>query len=737
MASAGHPPATAGPREVLPLVLTDSDLLRLLLDLVLLLVVARALGEMARRLGQPQVIGELAAGVLLGPSLLGRLAPGLAGTLFPTGGAGPLLLQLVAQVGVIFLLLLSGLEVDFELMRRKARPAVLVAAGGLVLPFFSGYGLGLLLPGELAAGSATRALFALFLATAMSISAVPVIVKILLDMDLMRRDVGQLTVAAGVLSDTAGWFLLAAASGMATGHTLPVASLARTLLLMLAFVLFCFTLGHRLLRSFVGWVDDRLGEASATLSAVVVAGLAGAAVTLALHVEAFLGAFLVGVQLARVPRVGDALRQHLQAMTLAVFAPVFFASAGLRVDLPAILTPALAGITLAVIATACAGKFLGTYVGARAAGLPHWPAVGLGAGMNARGAVEIIVATVGLEVGVLSVGMYSIIIIMAVATSVMAPPALRWSLGRAPADPEEQERLRREELASRGFLRGLRRMLVPVRDGRYALAAAEIVRHLARDRSVEAVALTVPADGGGRSPAIPLPAPPTGPSPAVAWSRRTADARDGVAAAIVAEAARGYDLVVLGAGVAGRGPELFGPVPDAVVLRSPCSVFVLREPAWSGDGARPRRILLPTTGTRADLRGAEFALALARGTGAKLVALHVVERLHMLSPVGSGMAAALQAAEDSGRHMVRAVASLGEAVGVEVDTVVLREAGLPAGDEIARYARAAGCDLILLAAEPRPAGEYLYCGRTVTRVVRTASCPVAVLFDAAHPGWMT
>ncbi len=716
--------------------LSGPDLLRLLLQFALLLALARGLGEIARRLSQPQVIGELLAGVVLGPSLLGGIFPGVFRALFPATGPEPLLLQLIAQIGVILLLLLSGLEVDVDLVRRRARPAVLIALGGVLVPFLCGLGLAPFLPAALAGGPTVRTAFSLFVATAMSISAIPVIVKILLDMNLMRRDVGQLTLAAGVIGDATGWLLLSLVSGIATTRALPLPSLALTLFGLLAFATFCFTLGYRLLRAFITWADDRFGGESAALSAVVVAALAGAALTQVMHLEAFLGAFLIGVQLSRIPRVRRAVRAKLQAMTLAVFAPVFFASAGLRVNGLSILTPSFAIATAVVIAVACVGKFAGTYAGARLAGLRHWMSVALGAGMNARGAVEIIVAAVGLQMGVLTVPMYSIIIIMAVATSVAAPPLLRWSLLRMPADPEEEDRLRREARQARSFLQGLRRMLVPVRDGRYALIAADVVGHLSAGREVEAVALQVSmpgtaAEGSQPTGAVPLPRP--GGAAHVAWTRRRAAHPQGVAAAVLAEAARGYDLVVLGAS-AGRHGGLFGSVADAIVRSAPCAVFVLRAPAWRRQDAHLRRILLPTTGTRADLRGAEFALALARGAGAEVIALHVVENQPLDSPFGGGALAELGTAGDIGWHATREVAELGEAMGIAVSTEVRMGTGLTAAEEIVRFAQDQAGDLILLAGEPRPAGDELYCGRTVAQVVRVARCPVAVLFPPAGRG---
>lgn len=265
--------------------LTSADLLKFLLAFMLLLGGARGLGEIARRLNQPQVIGELLAGVVLGPSLLGAILPGVFHAVFPSQGVPPVLLQLAAEFGVILLLLLSGIDVDVALVRQKARPALLVALGGVLVPFLAGYGLALVLPHALVAQPHARPVFLLFMATAMSISAIPVIVKILLDMDLMRRDVGQLTLAAGVINDTTGWFLLALVSGIATAGALPVDQLTLSIFGTLAFAVFCFTLGYRLIRALVQWVDDQFGGESATLTAVLLVGLGGAAITQALHVE--------------------------------------------------------------------------------------------------------------------------------------------------------------------------------------------------------------------------------------------------------------------------------------------------------------------------------------------------------------------------------------------------------------------------------------------------------------------
>jgi Kef-type K+ transport system membrane component KefB len=705
--------------------LPAATLLRFLLEVVLLLGAARLLGEGARRLGQPEVLGELLAGVLLGPSLLGAVAPGAEAFLFPTSGAAPELLAVVAEFGVLLLLLLSGAEVDLELVARWARPATLVALVGAAVPFALGYGLAHTLPPTLAGPAATPGVFALFLATALALSAIPVIVKILLDMGLLRRDVGQLALAAGVLSDTLGWFLLAVVAGLAAAHGIPLRRLGFSLAGTGAFAALCFAWGPRACRALLAWVDDHLGGPEAPTTAVLLLGLAGAAVTQALHLEAFLGAFLVGIQLARVPRARAVLADRLGSLTVAVFAPLFFATAGLRVDAAALARPTLLGITLLLVVVASVGKFLGAYGGARLAGLGAPMATALGVGLNARGAVEIVVASVGLSLGVLAAPAYAMVVVVAVATSVLTPPLLRAALRRLPRDETEERRLAREAFAAQSYLHRLGRLLVPVRDGRYALAAADVVAHLCAGREVEAVALHVAAE-----PAEPPAwlAARLGTSAGLRWTFRTVPPGDGVPQAILAEAARGYDLLVLGApdGPVARGT--FGPLVDHVVARAPCAVLVLRARPWRSGTADLARIVVPTKGTAAERRAAELALAIARGTGARVVALAVVEP-SPLGWAGQGGDAHLEAAAWAA---ARELVALGrEGFDVVVEPEVRWATQHPVAWEIAQAA-ARPDDLLLLTAERRSSGGELYAGRTVSQVVRLARGPLAVLFPPAN-----
>ncbi|WP_179123117.1 cation:proton antiporter [Ferroacidibacillus organovorans] len=727
--------------------LTALEVLRFLLEFLVLLVCARVLGELARRLNQPQVIGELLAGVLIGPSLFGAISPSLFANLFPSKGAQGLLLQLIAQIGVIFLLLLSGLETNLEVVKRKLKPALTISIGSIITPFLAGYCLASLLPAALIAHPGARQIFMLFVATAMSISAIPVIVKILLDMNLMKRDIGQLILASGIINDTIGWFLLAFVSGMATSQNLQINSLMISIFGTLAFAVFCFTIGYRMIRALTKWVDNQFGGESPVFTLVVVLGLAGGAVTEALHVEAFLGSFLVGIQMARVPRITRATRIKLEGMTLAIFAPIFFATAGLKVNILQILKPELLLVLLLVIVTASLAKLVGTYAGARLARLNHWTAISLGSGMNARGAVEIIIATLGLQIGVLTTSMYTIIVIMAIATSMMAPPLLRWALRHVAPDPEEAERLQRQSLEEKSFLYGLKRMLVPVRDGRIALLAADIIQHLSGQRSIEATLLHVTTDGLPESGRINrednfheneklnelVLAKSLSSIKNVEWEQKTRKLKqdEHTANVILSESERGYDLLVVGASRNKSGSSLFGHVVDYVVMESPCNVFVLYAPWRLESISLLKRILLPTTGTTNDLRTAEFAVALAKAHNAEITAIYVVETnpLKALFSSESLDMQAMESAENMGWHAISEVTRLGEASNVPVNGIVKTGTGGNVGHEIVEFSNASQQDIILLNAERRPAGGDLYCGHTVDRIVRTVKCPVGILFS--------
>ncbi|MBF8194283.1 cation:proton antiporter [Nonomuraea sp. K274] len=413
-------------------------LLIFLLQVGLLLLVALVLGRVATRFGMPALVGELGTGVLLGPSLLGHVAPEAADWLLPRDAAQFHLLDAVGQLGVLLLVGITGMHVDLDLIKRKGATAVRISVAGLVVPLLCGVAAGMLLPASLVGAQGDRTVFALFLGVALCVSAIPVIAKTLMDMNLLHREVGQLTLAAGTIDDVFGWLMLSVVSAMATTG-LRAGSVAVSLIGLAVFVALAVTVGRRAVGLLLRPVA-RAESSGPAVAAVVVMLLGGAAVTHAVGLEAVFGAFVLGILIGRAPGFDLARLAPLRTVVLAVLAPIFFATAGLRMDLTALRDPVILLAALAVVAIAIAGKFVGAFAGALSSRLTSWEALALGAGMNARGVIEVIVAMVGLRLGVLNTAGYTILILVAVITSLMAPPLLRLAMTRVADRPGERER---------------------------------------------------------------------------------------------------------------------------------------------------------------------------------------------------------------------------------------------------------------------------------------------------------
>lgn len=416
--------------------LPQHTLLVFLLQLAVLLGLALLLGRLAVRLGLPALVGELLTGVLLGPSLLGHLAPGTSDWLLPADPAQMHVLDGVAQFGVLLLVGVAGAHLDIGGLRRRRATAVRISVFGLVLPLTLGISAGLLAPAELVADGSERVVFACFVGVAMSVSAIPVIAKTLADMRLLHRDVGQLTLAAGMVDDAVGWLLLALVSAMATGG-LSTGKVADSVLDLVAVLLFALLVGRRLVRLALR-LASRSGEAGPPIATAVVLILLGAAGTQWLGLEAVFGAFLAGMLVAG--SVDPARLAPLRTVVLSVLAPIFLASAGLRIDLGGLADPTVAVAAVVALVIAIAGKFGGAYLGARTSRMSRWEGVALGAGMNARGVVEVVVAMVGLRLGVLSTDTFTIVVLIAIVTSLMAPPILRLAMARVEQTADEHLR---------------------------------------------------------------------------------------------------------------------------------------------------------------------------------------------------------------------------------------------------------------------------------------------------------
>jgi Kef-type K+ transport system membrane component KefB len=405
--------------------IAQHSLLLFLLQVSVLLSLALLLGSLARKYKMPSVVGELGAGVLIGPSLFGFFFPDAFQWLFPSSTQQFHLLDAVGQVGVIMLVGLSGMELNLALLRRCGTTAVRISILGLIIPLGFGIGTGFLLPDALVPDNIDRLLFALFMGVALCVSAIPVIAKTLMDLKLMGHRVGQLSLAAGMMDDIVGWIILSLVAAMVTTGGIQPGALSLSLFYVALTIGFAFTVGRYLVRKVLELArrssPDDDGPVVTAMATMV---LLSAAITHAMHLEAVFGAFICGILIG-----SDINFKKIRLPTvLSVLAPLFFATAGLRIDLTTLGQPLVILSALAVLLVAIAGKFLGAYLGGRASRMSSRESLALGAAMNARGVIEIVIANVGVRLGVLNTEAYTIIVLVAVVTSLTAPPLLRWLL---------------------------------------------------------------------------------------------------------------------------------------------------------------------------------------------------------------------------------------------------------------------------------------------------------------------
>lgn len=407
--------------------LAADELTIMLLALGLLIGVARILGELARRFHQPAILGELLAGVLLGPTVFGTLLPDWQGWLFPWTGPNAVVLDAIGSLAIVLFLLVAGMEVDLSIVWRQGRAALKVGLLGTIIPFAFGLAGAWLAPAALGRqADADPTIFALFLATAMAISALPVIAKTLMDLDLYRTDLGMVVVSAAIFNDLIGWTVFSLILGM-MGTRGAGLSIGATLVCTLCYAGGMLTVGRWLMHRVLPFLQAYTHFPGGVLGFAATMALFGAALTEFIGIHAIFGSFLVGVALGSSPHLQERTRMMIDEFVSFIFAPVFFASIGLRVNF---VTHFDTSLVLLVLGLACAGKLLGAVLGARWGGMALRDQWAVGIAMNARGAMEIILGTLALEAGIIRQRLFVALVVMAIVTSAASGPLIRRILRR-------------------------------------------------------------------------------------------------------------------------------------------------------------------------------------------------------------------------------------------------------------------------------------------------------------------
>jgi Kef-type K+ transport system membrane component KefB/nucleotide-binding universal stress UspA family protein len=662
--------ADAGDKPSTPLFVTE----------VLILVVAgRLLGEMMQRIGQPSVMGHLLAGVVLGPSVFGALLPDVQHALFPSNPAQKGMIDAVGQVGVLMLLLLAGMETDIGLARRTGRASLAVSVCGILLPFACGFALGIYLPDFLLPNPDERFPAALLLGTALSISSVKIVAVVVREMNFMRRNIGQVILASAVIDDTIGWIIIAITLSLVEQSHLDWPTLAKSVIGTAVFLGLSFTIGRRVVFWLIRWANDSFQSELPVISLVLALTLGMALITDAIGVHDVLGAFVAGILVGQSPILTRQIDRQLRGVITALFMPIFFGLAGITADLTILANPEILMLTAGIVAIATVGKFSGAFAGGRFGGLRFPESLAIACGMNARGSTEVIVATIGLSMGVLSQDLFTMIVTMAVLTTLAMPPSLRWALARLPMREEERLRIEREEFEAKGFIPNVERLLLAVDDspnGKFMAhltgllagrrgtpttllrmqgpedvsqtraqrqsgteadlkAGADTARdaHDVEQAAAEAAALeemtgkTAPADApvktASRTETVDAEEKPKAATPTIPVTRAEASAAK--AEEIVArESRKGYDLMLVGVDET-LGPD--GALHEGLArivagFEGPLGVAVARG-RHREDPTRRLKILVPVSGNNVSRRAAEVGVMLARAQDVPVTFLYV------------------------------------------------------------------------------------------------------------------
>lgn len=405
--------------------LSQQEVMSLLIQLSVMLILGRLFAEAARKIKQPAVVGEILAGIILGPTILGMINPEWFQELFPTGTSS-LVLDGFVQVAVVMLLFIAGLEVDLHIVLQQGRQAFYTSSLGLIIPFAIGFVFPFFFPVFFGSSDGERHLaYSLFMGTSMAITALPVIARILMDLNIFKSRMGMLVISSAMINDLIGWLIFSVVLGM-IGKEQNI-SIWYTVMLTVGFTVVMLTLGRGLINRGLPWVNRKLAWPGGLLSLSLALCFLAAAFTEYIGIHAIFGAFIVGVALGDSEHLSERAKEIVHQFINNIFAPLFFVAIGLKVNFIANFDLTL---TLAIIAIAFAGKIIGSGWGTRLGGFSWRESMAAAFGMNARGAMEIILGLVALENGIINEKVFVSLVIMALVTSMSSGPLMKWMLRR-------------------------------------------------------------------------------------------------------------------------------------------------------------------------------------------------------------------------------------------------------------------------------------------------------------------
>jgi Kef-type K+ transport system membrane component KefB len=404
-------------------VLSHYENLSLILSIGLLIIAARMFGEFFRKFKMPLVVGELIAGIFLGPSLVGNYAPGISEILYTHNTNASIALSGIINISIIMLLFVAGMELNLSLIRQQGKAALSTSVLSLIIPLGLGFVTAYYGYEYYGRNSTDKVAFSLFMGTAMAISALPVIARTLIDLNLFKTKIGSIIITAAMFNDLIGWVLFSMIMGMLKGSANH--SVLLTLLYTIAYAILMLTVVRILINKSLPWAEKNFTWPGGFLSLSLGLAFLGAAFTEFIGLHAIFGAFIIGITIGDSVHVTEKMKDIVNQFVTNIFAPLFFISIGFKVNF---LDHFNLQITIIILVLAFIGKIFGGYFGAKIGGLGNKESLAIGFGMNARGAMEIILATLALQANLIGEEVFVAIVIMAVITSIVAGPMMNWLL---------------------------------------------------------------------------------------------------------------------------------------------------------------------------------------------------------------------------------------------------------------------------------------------------------------------
>ncbi len=685
------------------------------------------MGELAKRLGQPEVVGEIFAGILLGPTLLGNI-PTIAEYMIPSD-SGKNYLTIISMFGAMFLLFIAGMETDIKLIRHHSKKAIKIATTALLVSFVSLFLYGLTIPDSLLVNPNDRYVFAAFLAITISVSAISVIAKVLIDLDLIRRDFGQLFVAIGMIDEAVVWILVSIFIGFVGGFTATISGVFFSFAKVILFIVLGFLIGKFIIKHIITFIQNKIKLRYKFLTLIVIIIFVYGAIATALGLEAVLGAFVAGIVFGQIPYLSDETIDKLESITFAIFAPIFFASAGLQVNILEFADPAILMLSIVLILIAFSSKAIGGYVGARYfAKSDYWTSVLFAVGTNTRGTIQIIVATIGLTIGLISKDIFSIIILISIISSIVAPIFIKLIIKKVEPHSDEIRRIKQEEIYAGSILSKINRVLLPVRvrtDLNIKSAKSietNILEAIGSKKDISVTLFTITSESEKISAQNFL--------DGIASTFKVAEVNKKIVISnnalekIIEESKKDYDLLVIGATEKQNNSEMvFNTFIDNLIRFSPCPSLIVQGHALIGDN-KFKRILVPTDGSKASKRAAEVAFSIATKTDDEVHILRVIEGKIKLDNFEQ-KDHLIERQFNYAQEIVMELKGIGESL--SVNTFTRLELGENPESVILDIAKENKFDLVILGSDVRPGSDKLYLGPRVEKILANCTCPVIVV----------